>query len=235
ARHIGFAEFAWVGVPLVIGTIAIAVLFGEKLLPNRTAAVMPPDLSRLATTLAKQYTIHSGLVRLRVGAESNLDGASRGEVVDALPAGAELRGIERDGQDPGDTPIRAGDVLVVDAEDAQLADFLDDNALTPCRSFDGPHPDELIGSEYGVAEVIIPPRSEFVGHMVFPGMATSRGDLVVLAAQRGGRDLGSRPQRLEAGDTLLLRGSWRALDQHIAAPQVRVVHEPELIRRQTLP
>ncbi|WP_280456421.1 SLC13 family permease [Nocardia cyriacigeorgica] len=235
ARHIGFAEFAWVGVPLVIGTIAIAVLFGEKLLPDRTAAVMPPDLSRLATTLAKEYTIRSGLIRLRVAAESRFDGAHRDAVAKALPEGAQLRGVERDGQDPGDTPLRAGDVLVVDAEDVQLASFVDDNALTPCRSFDGPHPDELIGAEYGVAEVIIPPRSEFVGHTVFPGMATSSGDLVVLAAQRGGRDLGSRPQRLEAGDTLLLRGSWSALDQHVAAPQVRVVHEPELIRRQTLP
>jgi len=39
----GYFEFALVGVPLVIGTIAIVVLFGERLLPQRSPRVLPPD------------------------------------------------------------------------------------------------------------------------------------------------------------------------------------------------
>src|SRR5262249_16988732 len=40
---------------------------------------------------------------------------------------------------------------------------------------------ELMSSRSGVAEVVIPPRSELVGDRVFPGLVTESGDLVVLA------------------------------------------------------
>ena len=45
-RPFGFFEFALVGVPLVVGAIAIVVLFGPRLLPNRTAPLDPADFSR---------------------------------------------------------------------------------------------------------------------------------------------------------------------------------------------
>jgi Na+/H+ antiporter NhaD/arsenite permease-like protein len=44
----GYFEFALVGVPLVAATIAIVVLFGERLLPDRTARAIPPDFSNHA-------------------------------------------------------------------------------------------------------------------------------------------------------------------------------------------
>jgi di/tricarboxylate transporter len=37
------------------------------------------------------------------------------------------------------------------------------------------------------------------------------------------------------GDTLLLQGTWKALDEHLAKPDVLVVDSPELIRRQAVP
>ena len=54
-RPFGFFEFALVGVPLVVGTIVIVVLFGERLLPTRTAKLIPTDFSRHALTLVEQY------------------------------------------------------------------------------------------------------------------------------------------------------------------------------------
>ena len=44
----------------------------------------------------------------------------------------------------------------------------------------------------GVAEVVIPPRSGLIGEAVFPGMVTDSGDLVILAVQRKGEELGRR-------------------------------------------
>ncbi len=55
----GFFEFALVGVPLVAGTIAIVVLFGERLLPHRNGEAIPPDLSRHARTLAREYRLEA--------------------------------------------------------------------------------------------------------------------------------------------------------------------------------
>jgi len=83
--------------------------------------------------------------------------------------------------------------------------------------------------------VVIPPRSTLVGATAFAGMSARNGDLLVLAIQRGGEDLGAGPQTLAVGDHLLLQGTWQALDKHLADPQVLVVDSPDLVRRQAIP
>ena len=47
----GFFEFALVGVPLVVGTILIVVLFGPRLLPERAPRAITRDFSGHARTL----------------------------------------------------------------------------------------------------------------------------------------------------------------------------------------
>jgi di/tricarboxylate transporter len=90
---------------------------------------------------------------------------------------------------------------------------------------------ELLSRRSGVAEVVIPPRSELVGDRVFPGMVTESGELVVLAVQRRGAER-PRETTLEVGDTLLLSGTWGALERQLDDPEVLVVDRPELVRRQ---
>jgi di/tricarboxylate transporter len=150
----GYFSFALAGIPLVVGTIAIVVLLGPKLLPNRAARSGSRDFSAHVKTLVGQY----GLT--------------------------------------------------------------DDRPLLTRRS--------------GVAEVMIPPRSAVVGDRVFAGMVTESGDLVVKAVQRKGVDLPGEAV-LAVGDTLLLEGSWLALEEHLDDPEVLVVDRPELVRRQAVP
>src|SRR4051794_21152162 len=131
----GFFDFAVVGVPLVVGTLAVTLLLGDRLVPTRTARSIPPDFSSQADTLVRQYA----------------DG-------------------------------------------------------------DGPRPTDraLFTRDTGVAEVVVPPRSAMIGTTAFPGMVTSSGTLVVLAVQRRGESTGAADTALEAGDALLLEGSWDA-------------------------
>jgi di/tricarboxylate transporter len=152
--RIGFFDFALVGVPLLVGTIAIVVLVGERLLPHRAPRSMPVDFSNHARTLVHQYGL--------------------------------------------------------DADEA---------LLTRTR---------------GAAEVVIPPRSGLVGQTAYAGMVTESGDLVVLAVQRKGEELAGETT-LGVGDTLLLEGSWSALDRHLDDPDVLVVDRPALVRRQAVP
>jgi di/tricarboxylate transporter len=152
--RIGFFDFAVLGVPLLAGTIAIVVLFGERLLPQRAPRTMPADFSDHPRTLVRM---------------SGLDEA--------------------------------------------------DDVLTRSR---------------GAAEVVIPPRSGLVGETAFPGMLTESGDLIVLAVQRKGEELAGET-KLVVGDTLLLQGTWGALDEHLDDPDVVVIHEPDLVRRQAVP
>ena len=100
AGSFGYFSFALVGVPLVVGTLVIMVLFGERLLPERTPRSGSRDFSEHARILIEQY------------------------------------GLEGD--------------------------------------------PELLTRRSGVAEVVVPPRSELIGDTAFPGMVTESGDLVVL-------------------------------------------------------
>lgn len=152
-RAIGFFEFGLVGVPLVVGTILIVVLFGNRLLPNRSATHVPRDLSAHAATLAQQYALDA--------------------------------------------------------------------------------PESLLTRESGLTEVVVVPRSAFIGEEVFPGMVTDSGDLVIVAIQRSGEDLGRT--RLAAGDIMLLQGTWAALDANTVDPAVAVIDPPQTIRRQAVP
>jgi di/tricarboxylate transporter len=151
----GFFEFAYAGLPLVAGTTAIIVFFGDQLLPSRHATTMSRDFSDHASTLTAQY----GVTRV---------------------------------------------------------------------------PGELLTRTSGVAEVVIPPRSGLLGRRVFPGMVTESGDLVVLAMQRKGEDLAGE-NTLTVGDTLLLQGTWVALDRRLSDADVLVIDHPELFRRQAVP
>jgi di/tricarboxylate transporter len=153
----GYFDFALAGLPLLAGTIAIVVLFGDRLVPDRVPRSVPPDFTDHARTLVRQY------------------GTS---------------------EDAGNRALFTRDT--------------------------------------GVAEVVVPPRSAMIGTNVFPGMVTESGALVVLAVQRRGEDVGAAGTALEAGDTLLLEGSWAAVSG-LDDPDVLVVDPPELVRRQTAP
>jgi di/tricarboxylate transporter len=151
----GFFAFALVGVPLVAGTIAIVVLFGDRLIPDRTARTSSRNFSTHARTLVESYELD---------------------------------------QDP----------------------------------------DELLTARAGLAEVVVPPRSELIGESVFPGMVSDSGDLVVRAVHRRGEDEAEETV-LAAGDTLLLQGSWGALERRLDAPDLLAVDDPGLVRRQAVP
>ncbi|MCI2956908.1 anion permease [Agromyces atrinae] len=149
-RPFGFFEFALVGVPLVVGTLLITMLFGERLLPKRTPSVLGTDLSDHASTLRETYDLATS----------------------SIP---------------------------------------------------------VIGAERGVSEVVIPPRSPLIGLDVFPGMCTPSGDLVILAARRAGEPVDGKS--LQAGDSLLLQGTWSDLERHTLGHDVLVVDAPDAVRR----
>ncbi len=57
--------------------------------------------------------------------------------------------------------------------------------------------------------------------------------LVVVGVRRNGRSIGEREVVLRAGDSLLLRGTWEALDRQID-DEVLVVDDPGQVRRQVV-
>jgi di/tricarboxylate transporter len=161
AGRFGFFEFALIGIPLVAGSVLLALAVGDRLLPERRAQSLPPDLMRHAETLVDQYALHRS---------------------------AQPREV----------------------------------------------PEQLFTRRVGVAEVVVPPRSPLIGQAVFPGMVTESGDLVVLSVQRQGAEPQTPAVVLAPGDTLLLEGSWRALDERLDPDEVLVVDSPGAVRRQVV-
>ncbi|MBS0639364.1 MAG: SLC13 family permease [Acetobacteraceae bacterium] len=231
-------SFAIAGIPLLLGTIAIVVLFGQRLLPTRSGRSLPSDLSQHARTLVEQYRLDDGLFQLRIRSNSPLAGAARDTVDLSRYPGLTLVAVhdgDRDG--PVQRAVLAeGDLLIIRG-DAETAGALAADLHLAFRTPDAP--DDVTGTLFnrtsGLAEVVIPPRSPLIGLAVFPGMVTPSGDLLILAVQRRGQDLGPDETILAAGDTLLLQGTWEALDRNLNEPEVLVVDSPELVRRQAVP
>jgi di/tricarboxylate transporter len=101
---------------------------------------------------------------------------------------------------------------------------------------DGETGEQLFSRRYGASEVIVPPRSSLIGTRAYPGMRTESGELVIVAVMRAERRIDDDDHRIAAGDTLLVRGTWRALSEQIDADDgVRVVDAPDVVRRQVVP
>ncbi len=228
-----FAEFALVGLPLLVGTIAIILLLGKRLLPQQSSARLPADFSRHAQTLVEHYGLSDGVFRLRVRSTSAYVGIPPDEIDVGSAGRLNLMAVQA-----GETrtPLRApavseGDYLLVRGDAEAIATLAADKHLALRE--EGAQPG-LFSRRSGLAEVVIPPRSALIGRALFPGMVTDSGDLVVLAVQRAGVDV-EPGETLLAGDTMLLEGTWEALDLRLDDPDVLVVNSPDLVRRQAVP
>lgn len=237
-RTFTFFEFTIVGVPLLLGTMAIIVLFGERLLPHRGGPSMPADFTRHATTLVEQYGLAQGMYRMRIRATSPLIGQPPSAAEGRVPEGLRIVAVQ---DDVSGGPLRGptlseGDFLIVGGDAEAAAAFAAEQHLAfRLQDAAADLQDSLFNRSSGLAEVMIPPRSAMIGQMVFPGMITESGDLVIIAVQRGGEAIEGEAVELQPGDTLLLQGSWKALDVHLNDPQVLVVNSPDVVRRQAVP
>jgi di/tricarboxylate transporter len=232
----GYFEFALVGIPLVAGTLVIVLLLGPRLLPDRRSQALPADFSTHTRVLVEQYGLSAGAFRTSVRDGSPIIGSTASDL--RIPDGSGIRIVavldartgapRRGGVGEGDTILLSGDAAAASslAETWHLAFREDDQ---------GGGAETLFDRRSGLAEVIVPPRSALVGRRIFPGMVTESGDLVVLAIHRNGMDTGEAETELMVGDTLLVQGTWKALDKRLGTPDVLLVDSPELVRRQVVP
>jgi di/tricarboxylate transporter len=232
----GFLEFALVGIPLVAGTIAIVLLLSGRLLPERQSKQLPPDLSGLAGTLVRDYSLDN-VVHLRVQEDSTLIGHLRSRWDLTGYAGVRIITVlDADNDRPSSQGhIEIGDRLTMVGDPDVAARYAVDHGLDVERVRTAADVErDLLSRDSGAAEVLVPPRSVHVDSELQPSMVIE-GSLIVLAITRGGEDLGPEPQRVRAGDTLLVEGPWSALDAATDAHDLLVVNAPEMIRRQTVP
>lgn len=233
----GFFSFGLIGLPLVIGTVVLGLILSPKLLPHHNPDVVPIDLSQHAERLAQQYQLRDGLYCLSLRSGSRLVGVAAQELTPRDLAGAQVVATQRHDRQPmtdGDE-LQVDDVLVVTGEpDAIKNAVLDYGLAVEMERTEFDEPRRLVSGDAGIAEVVVPPRSPFIGETVFPGMLR-QGDLVILAVRRYGKNTGERPVQVAAGDSLLVYGPWAVLDSLNDDRDVLAVDRPDLVRRQNAP
>ncbi|EEA03355.1 Citrate transporter [Burkholderia sp. H160] len=234
---IRFFEWSVVGLPLFAGALGIILVFGPLLLPRRSSDSLPADFSQHAHTLVEQYRITDGVFRLRVRAGSPFIGKTA-DSIDLSPyPGVSVLGLTNDeGTELARKEASEGHHLLVRGDAQGVARLANDLHLAIREPLSEAQAvtNALFNRSSGLAEVVIPPRSALIGQTVFPGMATHEGDLIVLAVQRGGKDVAGPTTTLLAGDHLLFRGTWEALDRHFSDPEILMVESPQMVRRQTI-
>jgi di/tricarboxylate transporter len=234
AGGFGFFEFSVVGIPLVLGTLAIGALLAEKVLPVRESLLLPPDLSRYASTVQDHYDLTDGFHRLHVREHSPLVGTAAEGLDLAEYAGVTVTAVQASDGAVRTGSLEASDVLVVTGPSDAVSRLAMDQVLTVAMRPVTDSTGALITDEMGVAELVVPPRSPLVGESVFAGQLRS-SDVVILAIRRRGKDLGAGPVDLVEGDLLLVHGAWSAVDSLVDHRDVVVVNSPDLVRRQAAP
>ena len=232
----GFAEFALVGIPVVVGAIALLTLVGDRLLPDRGGEPFR-DLSQHAGTLVQHYSLER-FAHLRLAPESQLVGRSRGDWDLTRYAGLNVITVVdgESGRPVSDGVLAEHDRLTVTGDPVEIKRYAADKQL----NVEAVHNREaaaaaLVNRDRGVAEVVIPPRSRLIGETVRSGLVVAGSDLLILGVLRQGRDRGATETVLKVGDTVLLEGRWASLDDRAGDADVLVVDSPELIRRQGVP
>ena len=229
-----FFSFALVGIPLLIGTVAICVVLGPRLLPARVPEHTPPDLGRHGETLEAQYDLSDGFYRLRVRSGSELIGTPRSQVEDADHPEVRVTAVESPTGEPVLDHLHDDDVIVVTGPPHEVTQFALDHRLAVGMTGVDRRPRPARPARPASPRSSSRRGRGWWGRRVYPGMRR-QNDLVILAVQRLGRDRGDGPMELAEGDAILVHGRWSALDQLNRDRDVLLVDSPDVVRRQAVP
>lgn len=261
-----YFEYAYIGLPLLLCTVAYMSLIGRKMLPRRNADQRPVDLTQSMGEFASAFSLQENLFYLRIRQASPLVGKTleeaalgrdynitvlridRGQGVepDEPASGGRLRNIrEQIGQlqpESGPTPvpgaqtaIRSQDRLLVKANSLNIRRLSIKYNLGVQEVEDGSEAlsHELLSTEIGVAEVLLTPRSQYIGRSLAEVRFAEKFKVQVLGIWRGDRAIMGSNVKLQFGDMMLVRGRWDDID--LLRDETRnfvVMGSPESLSRQ---
>jgi di/tricarboxylate transporter len=210
-----------VGAALIVTGILYFVLAGRFVLPkteSESSAVGADPMAYFHDIYGVNYTVNEIVV---------VDGSELiGKELDAIETSYRVRVIasKRSGEEarigPGtmarDTEIKAGMVLGVVADPANLDHFVEKNNLKKRRQMRS-FVESLSPAKSGIAEVVIPPGSSLIGKCARDVWMRKTYGLAMLSLHRNGETMREgddiRNMPFQAGDTLVVHTAWNALER----------------------
>jgi di/tricarboxylate transporter len=211
-----FFSFTPFGIPVLIAAI-VYMLFARRWLPDTKD---DPDAATSGRpSLAgwiEQYKLAGREHQVRVCDDSLLVGKTIEEIGMQETAGARLIAIQRNRkliQPTRKTEVRAEDVLLLDLAkpNVDIAGLRQQYSLESMPLSGSYFADR--SQEIGMAEVIVPADSDFVGQTVEKARFREQTGLSVIGLRRGlvAQEEGLQEEKLKIGDTLLLIGPWPSI------------------------
>lgn len=203
---IGMLELTPVGVPVLVVGILYMFFFGQRLIPERSA----PD------TLTETFGLRPFLAELRIAPGSPLAGntlaqSGLGRDFD-LTVLAIIREGERQLDPPAEAMLQAGDKLLAEGSSESILKVKDISGIdiqADAKFSD----DDLQGEVLRLAEVVLLPRSPFIGRSPKALQLRERYQIQVLAINRRTGVIRSKiaDTRLQLGDVLLVQGNQKQI------------------------
>jgi di/tricarboxylate transporter len=212
AGSFGMFDFTPVGLAVAAAGVAFVALAGWRLVPDRRRAGV------------EGFETGAYLTEARVPEDSKAAGMPLGNIEAALEeADAQVVGLVRNevrltAPSPGRT-VRAGDILIIEAEATALANVLSTLGLKLEEARSGESEDRPPPSdEVVLMELAVLPGSALVGRSASDIRLRTRHGLNLLAVSRQGRRSITRLRttRFQAGDVLLVQGPPEALSEFAA-------------------
>jgi di/tricarboxylate transporter len=215
-----FFDFAPAGL-LVLGVaVAFMLLVGRRLLPDGARDAGGSEGRLGLADLVHAYGLEAQFRRVRLEAGCPLPGQTLGQALLRTRFGVTVVAVER-GHGPRrevlpvllQTEFMPGDTLYLVADETHLARLREGvPGLRPEALSEGVS--GQLAVELGLAEVLLTPRSELIGHSIAEGRFRERFGLSVLGVLRRGQPLEGEllGERLAFGDSLLIGGGWRQIE-----------------------
>lgn len=212
-RPYGLLDFVLVGLPIVVAGILYMVTVGRRLL-SRLSDVDALAAPEPKPELTVQYALRERVVQFRVGPEAAIVGKTLGQSELGSRLGLTVMAIQRRGRfiwTPGpDEAVRSGDALVVVGRAERTSQVAGPGIVVES-------PDQALAElEAGGPswiEVVLPPRSRYVGQTLRELGFRGRYEANVVAIWHGGRSVRTDVANLalQHGDALLIHAGPRSL------------------------
>lgn len=197
----GILELTPVGVPVLVAGLLYMLIFGRRLIPERATPQTLTDIFELRPYLAE----------LRITPGSALAGSTLAQLGLGRNYDLMVLAIIREGErqlDPSaDATLQSGDTLLVEGSSEAILNIKDIAGID--LQADAKFSDvDLQGDGLGLAEVVLLPRSPFIGRTPKSLKMRERYQIQVLAINRRTGVIRSKiaSTRLQLGDVLLVQG-----------------------------
>jgi di/tricarboxylate transporter len=214
-----------IGLALLVAGILYFVFLGRVVLP--VVKDKPQESGSTLQYFREVYGIQGDVYEARVVVDSPLIGGTISDIEEAGRDGWIVAVRNRDGirvAPRGDTELQAGTELAIMGRRDAVERFCKENGLELKRRTEV-FTEILSATAAGIAEVVIPPDSGFIGKTLKEVSLRQRYGATALAVFRINEvidvDLGDLP--LQAGDTLVLHGRWRDFARFSSSRDVAVV------------